>query len=102
MGMTSQHWHRRQSALRNYVMWAGVCAYVAAVVYAATVAGPNLQRASETQIAEEIEHENRAACGRFGMGPETGAQYQRCAAELRAVRQSHENRLETRNRGPFL
>ncbi|MFL5333329.1 MAG: hypothetical protein ACJ8H8_09140 [Geminicoccaceae bacterium] len=43
------------------------------------------------QLAEEIEAESSAACGRLGM-PQGSAAYAACAAELAAVRQRQENR----------
>jgi hypothetical protein len=102
MGTRSYDWPYRRHTARNFAMWAGSCVYVAGLVYVVTVTGPNMRAQAEAQIAREIEEENRAVCGRLGMGPETGASYQVCAAEIQYARRRHEDRMEARNSGPFL
>jgi hypothetical protein len=56
------------------------------------VKGPQLTAEMEARNAQEIEQENQAFCGKFGMQPGTPA-FAGCAAELMKIREQHEVRL---------
>jgi hypothetical protein len=58
----------------------------------ALMTGPRLQATEEQQAAAQMDAETEAACQRLGM-PKGSAGFDGCAAELRQVRQHHEERL---------
>lgn len=64
------------------------------------VNGPQLRARAEAQKAQEIDQENRAFCGKFGMGPGTSG-YAECAANLMQVRERHEGRIASELVGLF-
>jgi hypothetical protein len=50
--------------------------------------GPQIRAAAEAEEAHLVEEENRAFCGKFGIGPET-SRYAECAAGLTEIRARH-------------
>jgi LmbE family N-acetylglucosaminyl deacetylase len=54
--------------------------------------GPQMRAATERQLAEERERENRAFCAKLGITPGTDA-FVGCANDLTHVRRQHEQRL---------
>lgn len=69
-----------------------LCAlWVVAVIWA-IANGPRLLAATEQQAAIEMEQENQDVCERLGV-PLSSERYAACAAELKGVRQNHEDRL---------
>jgi hypothetical protein len=70
-------------------------AYVVGLAVVCTVLivnGTQLRAVAEAQKAQEINQENRAFCGKFGMGPDRSG-YAECAANLMEVRERHERRI---------
>jgi hypothetical protein len=73
------------------ITWIGrglLAVYLAAVVTVCgllVINGPQMRAAADAREARIVEEENRAFCGRFGIGPET-ARYAECATGLKEIR----------------
>jgi len=76
----------------GHILVTVLCAlWVVAVIWA-IANGPHLLAAREQQAAIEMEQENQNVCERLGV-PLSSEGFAACAAELKGVRQNHEDRL---------
>jgi hypothetical protein len=68
-----------------------LAAYVVSLVAVCgliVVYGPQMRAAAEAETARLIEEENKAFCGRLGIGPDA-SRYAECAAGLAEIRARH-------------